>query len=400
VASDSTEPDPSNPRPVSMTVYRTAIPTRRFEHAAAARSLAEAVVVRLTFADGGVGWGETLPRPYVTGETIETVVDDLTERIWPAGVSGRVEQIETMAGRDGDGRDGGRRSCNAAICAFELARTDYLLGRVDRLSPPQRETLLGRDRARPRIDARVSGVLGSSDPARVRRQVRMMRCFGLGDFKLKLGFGPGLDEELVGIVSGMLGEALRDGRRTLRIDVNGGWTPDETPQRVAELARRGVCAVEQPFFAPPEQMVEVARRCELPLIADESLVSDRDADALAAEPERIWWNVRISKNGGLLRSMALARRAAERGTTIVLGCMVGETSLLSAAQRRWLQWGPRPRFVEGNYGRFLLRDDLTTRSVRFGYGGRLRVLSGPGLGASIDEAKLKQYAQIVAERRA
>lgn len=186
----------------------------------------------------------------------------------------------------------------------------------------------------------------------------------------------------------------------MRVDANGAWTPEATPERAAGLAAYGVCVVEQPFYAPAGHLVDVARRCELPLMADESLVDDGDAEALLAEPTRVWWNVRISKNGGLVRSLRMARRAADTGATIVLGCMVGESSILSAAQRRWLQWGPQPRFVEGNYGRFLLADDLTRRSLRFGWGGRLGVLRGDGLGVAIDELKLRQYAQVVAEQQA
>ena len=75
----------------------------------------------------------------------------------------------------------------------------------------------------------------------------------------------------------------------------------------------------------------------------------------------------------------------------VLGCMVGESGILSAAQRRLVQMAPPARFVEGNYGRRLLADDLTDPSPRFGYGGRLRPLSGPGFGVEVDPAKVQRY---------
>jgi len=68
---------------------------------------------------------------------------------------------------------------------------------------------------------------------------------------------------------------------------------------------------------------------------------------------------------------------------------------LSAAQRRFLEWGPSPRFVEGNYGRFLLTDDLTTQSLRFGYGGRLKPIRTPGLGVSVDPEKLARYGKLL-----
>ena len=70
-------------RPIRMDIFRTAIPMRRFTHAAAERKVSEAVVVAVHFDDGSVGWGETLPRKYVTGETIQSVIADLKDVIWP-----------------------------------------------------------------------------------------------------------------------------------------------------------------------------------------------------------------------------------------------------------------------------------------------------------------------------
>jgi len=129
-------------------------------------------------------------------------------------------------------------------------------------------------------------------------------------------------------------------------------------------------------------------------MADESLLTARDAEALAAEP-RVWWNIRMSKNGGFLPALSLCRQAAERGIPFAVGSMVGESGILAAAMRRLLEAAPRPRFVEGNYGRFFLKDDLTRPSPRFGYGGRMRPLPGAGLGVEVDEKKLHRYGKLV-----
>jgi hypothetical protein len=85
-----------------------------------------------------------------------------------------------------------------------------------------------------------------------------------------------------------------------------------------------------------------------------------------------------------------------------IGCMVGESSILSAAQRELLAVCPAPRSVEGNYGRFLLVDDLTKRSLRFGYGGRLGPASLPGAlrRVAIDPKRLARYARRIQTLRA
>ena len=71
----------------NLRLFRLAIPLRlRFEHAGAARDTADPIIVELT---GGaphahlVGYGETLARPYVTGETPESVFEDITNLFAP-----------------------------------------------------------------------------------------------------------------------------------------------------------------------------------------------------------------------------------------------------------------------------------------------------------------------------
>ena len=80
--------------------------------------------------------------------------------------------------------------------------------------------------------------------------------------------------------------------------------------------------------------------------------------------------------------------------------MVGESSILSAAQRLFLQWGPVPRFVEGNYGRFLLADDLVHRPLRFGWRGRLKKRKREWADFGVDEEKVYALGRHVLTLRA
>jgi muconate cycloisomerase len=354
------------------------------------------------FEDGTCGLGETLPRPYVSGETVESVVADLRDRLWPAFRARPLPEdlSAALARRRQDGclpdrldrPQGGPGACTAAAALLGCASFDRLLRRgAGALDLPRR------------IPARVSGVLGSADPARTAWQLRAMRCLGLRDFKLKLGLGDDVDAENLERVGKILGRSLRGGRCTLRVDVNGAWATDALDTRAAELARRGVCLIEQPCTCAAEEFASRAARSPLPLVADESLVTAADADALlageAARTGRVGANLRISKNGGPLAVLELLGRFAEARLPVVLGCMVGETSILSAAQRRVLQLASGAgtaaavRFVEGNYGRLLVGVDPVRPNLRFGWGGRLRPLGGGGLGVRLDEARLAEVSQ-------
>ncbi len=86
-----------------------------------------------------------------------------------------------------------------------------------------------------------------------------------------------------------------------------------------------------------------------------------------------------------LRLAAYARRA---DVGVQLGCMVGETCILSAAGLRFLQVCPDVVWAEGCFGSFLLEGDVVTHPLRFGYGGRLPSVSGAGWGVDVDTAKL------------
>ena len=66
------------------------LPFRKpFKHAAAARATSTSLLLRCETDSGAVGYGETLPRPYVTGETRDESFELLRDVILP-----RVAELE------------------------------------------------------------------------------------------------------------------------------------------------------------------------------------------------------------------------------------------------------------------------------------------------------------------
>ncbi|MCK5114171.1 MAG: hypothetical protein KAR11_05350 [Phycisphaerae bacterium] len=378
------------PKAIQLNIYHMSIPMRGFDHAAATRNTAESIITQLRYDDGFVGYGETLPRDYVTGETLQSVPDDIAA-IWDAMDKDSLSPGAPVA----DLPAIENRCTNAAACGIELAGLRRIFHDLHNIPTELLQKIANRPRMRAFIDAKVSGVLGSKDPRKTVWRLRLMRWFGLTDFKLKLGLGDEIDRQNLQIVHRKLRGGLRRGECTLRVDVNGGWDMATTPERIDELQQYGICVVEQPVYCSAGELGELSQKCSLPLMADESILTEQDAHALLNAPKPIWWNLRISKNGGIVPTLKLMNLAARREIPFTLGCMVGESSILSAAQRRVLQLGPFPRFVEGNYGRYLLADDLLQgrKSLRFGYGGSLRTLKDDGLGIEISQEKLDKYAQ-------
>jgi muconate cycloisomerase len=75
-----------------------------------------------------------------------------------------------------------------------------------------------------------------------------------------------------------------------------------------------------------------------------------------------------------------------------LGCQVGETALLSAAGRHFAATVTDLKYVEGSYDRHLVHEPLGTEDISFRRGGWAPILTGGGLGVTIDPAALERVS--------
>ena len=111
--------------------YQVRVPLRKpVRHASHTRRESDNVVVRCRLSDGSVGWGEGVPRDYVTGETIDSALALLKQTTWrrrrgaASFARGGGTLAETLrAARRCRGTTAGALS-NAARCAVELALLD------------------------------------------------------------------------------------------------------------------------------------------------------------------------------------------------------------------------------------------------------------------------------------
>jgi len=125
-------------------------------------------------------------------------------------------------------------------------------------------------------------------------------------------------------------------------------------------------------------------------MADESLVTVDQARQLIAENACDLFNIRLSKNGGLAGSLAIAKLAEEAGIKIQVGAQVGETGILSAAGRTFAAHVPALTYIEGSFGTWLLTEDVTFDDLAFGLGGRAPLLKSRGLSVTVKEESLER----------
>ncbi len=349
------------------------------------REASEGVLVRIRLADGSEGIGEGVPRPYVTGETVNSAIEAIRDVY-----AERLASDEPLAEGPAAGSAMTVRH-NAAWCACELAYLDAAARSAETNLALYLGRMLGRPVSRS-VKLRVAGVVGTESAVTIRRSLTKMRLYGLRDFKLKVGV-PG-DQENLRVCSGRLRSGLLKGKITLRADANGAWSLDQARDACRWMKPLHVAALEQPLRKGDEADLPLLREAaEVPIMLDESLVDLPGAERLAEAGAADYWNLRISKNGGVLQTLRLADLARERGIGLMLGAMVGESGILSAAAQAVLQLAPPVRFLENSYGSFLVSEDLVRERTRFRFGGRLRMVWGPGLGVTLDEAVLERLGE-------
>ncbi|MCU0706052.1 MAG: dipeptide epimerase, partial [Fimbriiglobus sp.] len=212
---------------------------RRVKHASHSRTETDNLVVRIQLSDGKVGFGEGVPREYVTGETIDSAIDllkrsDLTRQLKPASqfpeVLAHAEAIR-LADIPGD-----NRQCqgNAARCAVELA---YLDAFGKSLGEPLMNVtkLLAPAVYQPAERVQYSGVVLSARGWKLRLAALAYRVAGFRQIKVKVGVAGQDDGRRLRAVRRCVGGGVE-----LRVDANEAWSAAEAADRIRQLERYGV----------------------------------------------------------------------------------------------------------------------------------------------------------------
>lgn len=336
------------------------IPFRqRFRHASAERDVTSSLWVEAVGTDGLVGFGEGCPRPYVTGETLEsasaffeTVRNSVLEHIRDAP-SLRKWVTDHAAHIDRN---------PAAWCAIELALIDLFARQAGQTA----EAWLGLPESGGVF--RYSAILGDADLPVFAATFERYQGIGMTDFKLKLAGNLARDREKLEVLHQAGGVVSR-----LRLDANNLWQDATHASSYLKSLDSPAFAVEEPLKPNlRNELPVVAQETAMAVILDESLCR---IEELADFPPGIAWipNLRVSKMGGLLRTLAMIDAVRARGLPLIIGAQVGETSLLTrtsliAARAA----GDALLAQEGAFGTLLLEHDACEPSLTFGQAGLLQ----------------------------
>ncbi len=333
-----------------------------------------AVLIRITADDGTVGWGESVPVPRWSYETLEGAV---------AALEGYL--IPTLIGMDPFDLEGIHEAMNREIAGsfstgapitkagIDLALHD-LIGRRAGLNVAD---LWGR---RPPDDLLLSWTLNPKSLDDLDGLINAGLERGYSHFNIKVAPDLTTDLELARRVKERVPEGF------LWADANGGYDLPQALEAAPRLADAGVAVLEQPL--PPNRLTgyrELKRQGALPILLDESLVSPADLiefikldclDGVAMKPARC---------GGLVSARRQIEIAEAAGLLFLGSGLTDPDVSLAASLILYGAYGlEKPAALNGPQflGASVLKEPLVP------VGGRIPIPQGPGLGVEVDEDKI------------
>ena len=381
-------------RIAELVAYHVRLPLkRRIRHASYSRRVSDSFVVRCILDTGVEGWGEGLPRRYVTGESIEAGFDMLRDTPLTGQLGGEFNTLDELIAildpfelwlPEPDPRE-----CfgNAIRCALELSILDAACRSVKvPLSEVTRTYAPAAGIREDRSNVRYSAVITSTSRWKQGLMARLIRSYGFEHTKVKVGASDIDDAAMLKRLRRIFGRDMN-----LRVDANEAWTCRNLEKHLEPLLPYDISCIEQPVpHIDVNGLSDIRSRVMTPIMLDESLCSIRDARQAIECGTCDVFNIRLSKCGGFLRSLKLAAIANQAGLGYQLGCHVGESGILSAAGRHFATSVADIRYLEGSYDRFLVKEPLTAEKLTFGRGGAAPALTGPGLGVTVDVEALRR----------
>ena len=232
---------------------------RPFAHASATRHDSENVIIRCELADGTTGWGEGVPRSYVTGETPQGCLAQLGQTPLAAQLSANCSNWSDVIKLCESFRPAlvadDPRGChgNALRCAIELGILDAF-GKA--FAEPVSAIFDHFDPARPILTKNRLlryGVAIDAGHRNLARKAFVRRVYGFADCKVKVGASGDNDATRLSTIRRWIGP-----RVDLRVDANEAWHAENLVAKIEPLLPYRVSSIEQPL-----PHAEVAHLAEL-----------------------------------------------------------------------------------------------------------------------------------------
>jgi len=325
----------------------------------------EGVLVELELDDGTVGHGSAAQTFAVTGESVSSIETALHGPITEAltsdgerGIRGHAAAIE--------------ESCvgnTSAKAAADVALHDAW---ARRLGVPLAAALGGDTGRVLHTDMTIS----LAEPDVMTRAATEAANAGFETLKVKLGSDWRADLERLRAVRSAVPAAR------FRLDANQGWDAKAAVRiiRAIEDADVPLELVEQPVHRDDlDGLARVTAAVDVPIMADESLCSPRDAFEIARTQAADLLNIKLAKCGGVGQALAIADIAAAAGLRCMVGAMM-EPRISITAAAHLATTHPAVTMVDLDSAEWVAESELSGGYTL--HGDAMHLAAEPGLGFS------------------
>ncbi len=357
-------------------VFGVAVPLvgQGFSNAYTTKTIQKSAIVRLTAADGSVGLGNIDPSPGYSVETIEESLAALRDFLAPA-VRGLDAANPHRVLQKMDATLTGHLDAKAAI---EMACVDLT---ARRLGVAVHTYLGGAVVDRVAFNAWIGIV--APDAAAAEAQLWFKR--GFRSAKIKVGGGIEADRDRIQAVREAVGSEM-----SLRADANAGYSVEQAITLGRLLEPYNLQLLEQPVAAEDlSGMAKVRQAIGIPVMADESITDHASLIALIRAGSADLVKLKVMKQGGFLACRRMLETADAAGLRVVIGHGFGlgintVAEIMLAATSTCV--------IDGLecVGPLKTADDIVTSKLDLS-AATLALPTGPGLGITLDEAKVERY---------
>jgi L-alanine-DL-glutamate epimerase-like enolase superfamily enzyme len=324
------------------------------------------IFLRIETNRGIVGYGCSAPDEMITGETPDSVLQAIIEVVGPS-IKGSDPLRPAMLF---ERLRPTMQPHPAAMAAVDMALCD-ILGKASNL-PLWR--LLGGFRDHIKTSVTI-GILPEKETTE-----RAKQLVAVGFKSLKLKGGIDVDSDIGRVLK--VREAIGD-KIELRFDANQGFTVEDSLKFVKQTYRVRLELIEQPTpRGQPDMLGRVTNGVSIPVMADESLMTLRDAFRIARRGLADMVNVKLMKVGGIGEALQINAVARSAGLEVMVGCM-DEAALSIAAALHFALARPNVLYadLDGHLG---LVGDPSAEAVILRKG-TLYPTNKPGLGFELKE---------------
>lgn len=222
-----------------------------------------------------------------------------------------------------------------------------------------------------------------STPERMVDDALRIQAKGADAIKVKLGTNLHDDVARVAAIRKAIGDTI-----PIRTDANQGWDVVTASGVLRAIGDWNVQYCEQPIKRHDIRgLRHIRQQTTVPIMADESLFDAVDAIRLVREEAVDYFNIKLSKSGGIWEALKINAIAESAGIACMIGCM-SESRLALTANAHFASARQNVQFYDLDACFEHAEDPVYGGILYNGY--QIELPETPGIGAEIDTTFLKQ----------